>query len=226
MGQARSSTMGRMPTFVDEFGSFGWNANASRHFILTAVWFETPALAVDCERVIAALRATRGLPQTFEFHFASISDTERLAFLNAVSVCSFRYVTSTLQKWRGGKWLEGKMWRKRSYFYERVVAPVVASLKEYLLLAEECKGAPLNEPITYDRCTDKIFHQVLRDQFYRPKAPSGRSLVNKIRSRNSANDSLVQLADMVCGSYAHAFSSSDAYIRILNSRKIGEILIS
>ena len=214
-----------MPTFIDEAGTFGWDASASRSFTLTAIWFETPAFAIACEGVISGVRAALGVPTTFEFHFAEISDAQRISFLNAVSACSFQYVACTLQKWRKNKWLESRMWRKRPYFYQKVVAPVVDRLTEYYLLAEACKQAPLCEPVIFDTHTDKVYRETLRDQFYRPKAPSGRSMVNKVRSHNSANDSLVQLADMVCGAYAHSLVSTPVYINLLKSRKIDHIFI-
>ncbi len=212
-----------MPTFLDESGSFGWGEHASTNFALTAVWFETPALAVACETAIAGVRVVLGLPPTFEFKFAKTNDAQRRAFLNAVSACSFRYVTCTLEKWRGGKWIEGKMWRKRAYFYENIVAPLVDSLQDYLYIAEAAKAGPLNERVTFDENTDPIYCDTLRKQFYRPKTASGRSLVSKIRSGKSTGDSLVQLADMVCGSFVHGRESSDVYIKILKARKIGHI---
>jgi len=215
-----------MPTFIDESGHFGWDDHSSTYFTLTAVWFETPALAVACEEVIAGVRATLGLSPTFEFKFAKNSDAQRTAFLGAVSACPFQYVTCTLRKWRDDRWLEGRMWRKRSYFYEKVVAPVVDSLKEYLLIAEACKAGPLNEPVTFDEHTDPVYCETIRHQFYRPKAPSGRSLVNKVRPGKSESDSLVQLADVVCGSFVHSFESSDVYAKILKTREIGHIFIA
>jgi hypothetical protein len=214
-----------MPTFLDESGSFGWGDHASTYFTLTAVWFETPALAVACEKVIAEVRVALGLPPAFEFKFAKTNDTQRTAFLNAVSVCSFRYVTCTLEKWRRGKWIDGKIWRKRANFYEKIVAPVVDSLKEYLLIADAGKVGPLNERATFDENTDPAYYEALREQFYLPKATSGRSLVSKIRPGKSMGDSLVQLADMVCGSFVHSRHASDVYIKILRSRKIGHIYI-
>ena len=214
-----------MPTFLDESGSFGWSKNASTYFTLTALWFETPALAVECEQVIAGVRAALGLSPAFEYHFAKTCDAQRLAFLHAVSVCSFQYVTCTLEKRRGCKWREGRSWRKRPFFYEKVVAPVVDCLKEYLLNAEACKAAPLAETVTFDEHTDPLYYETLRNLFYRPKAPSGRSLVKKVRPGKSESSSLVQLADMVCGAYVHSFESSDEYINILKARKIEDIII-
>jgi hypothetical protein len=214
-----------MPTFIDESGRFGWDNHSSRYFTLTAVWFETPARAVACEGVIAGVRTALSLSPTFEFKFAKTSHDLRTAFLRAVSACSFHYVTCTLRKWRGDRWLEGRMWRKRSYFYEKVVESVVDRLKEYLLIAEACKAAPLNEPVTFDEHTDSKYREALRDQFYRPKAPSGRSLVNKIREGKSESDSLIKLADMVCGAFVHSFESSDEYVKILETRRIDHIFI-
>jgi hypothetical protein len=214
-----------MPTFLDESGSFGWGKNASTYFTLTALWFETPALARACERVIGGVRAALGLPATFEFKFAKNTPAQRTAFLNAVSACSFQYVTCTLEKWRRGKWIEGRMWRKRAFFYEKVVGPVVDSLKEYLLIAEASKAAPLNESVTFDENTDPFYCRALREQFHRPKAPSGRALVKKIRSGKSDGDSLIQMADMVCGSFVHSCQSSNVYIDILKARKTEHIYI-
>jgi len=214
-----------MPTFIDESGRFGWDEHSSKHFTLTAVWFETSELAITCEKTIADLRANQGLSPDHEFKFTKSSHALRMAFLEAVSVCTFRYVTCTLLKWRGDRWLEGRMWRKRAYFYEKVIEPVVVSLKEYLLIAEACKEGPLNEPVTFDEHTDPKYRDSLRDHFFRPKAPSGRSLVKKVREGRSERDSLVQLADMVCGSFAHSLEPDSEYINLLEKQKIDHLII-
>ena len=70
-----------------------------------------------------------------------------------------------------------------------------------------------------------MYYETLRNEFYRPKAPSGHSLVNKVRPGRSEGDSLVQLADMVCGSYVHSFESSDVYTKMLTTREIEHIFI-
>jgi hypothetical protein len=97
----------------------------SKHFLLTAVWLETSQLAWVCEQTIAGVRTALGLSTTFEFHFAEISDAQRTAFLTAVSTSSFHYLTCTLQKTPKESWLEGRAWRKRPFFFERIVTPVV-----------------------------------------------------------------------------------------------------
>jgi hypothetical protein len=214
-----------MPTFIDESGSFGWGENASKSFTLTAVWFETPEHAVACEEAIAGVRNALGMPAEAEFHFVKTSDEQRNAFFHAVSVCQFHYVTCTLQKWRKGRWLEGSEWRKRAYFYEKLIQPVVNSLQEFLQIAEASKGGPLCERVTFDAHSDPLYYQVLRDEFYRPKAMSGRSYVKKVRPGRSESDSLVQLADMVCSSYAQSFHSSDSYVKMLKAREIEHIFI-
>ncbi len=216
-----------MPTFIDEFGSFGWNDHAAphqTHFTLTAEWFETAEQAVACEQVITGVRAALGMSPDDEFHFTDANNNQRNKFIQAVSACQFQYVTCTLKKWRDGKWLEGRNWRKRQYFFERIIEPVVASLEEYLRIAEARKGRALCERVTHDPHTDPIYKQTLRDKFYGPKAPSGRSLVNKVRP-GKKSDSLVQLADMVCGGYAHSFAASDQYVKLLKPREIAHIVI-
>ncbi len=217
--------MCQMPTFIDESGSFGWKDDSSKHFTLTAVWFETAARAIAGEEVIARIRTKLGLSAAAEFHFAETSHPQRMAFLEAVSTCEFLWITCTLSKWHKNKWLDGRMWRKRPYFYEKVIRPVVNILKDYLLIAECCKGKPLCEPVTYDENDDQIYKEILRNEFYRPKASIGRSLVRKVRPRTSENDSLVQLADMICGSYVHSFQSSEEYMTILQPKVIKHIFI-
>lgn len=214
-----------MPTFIDESGKFDWdNPQASTYFTLAAVWFETPESAFACQKVIADVRTALHVPQTYHFHFTGSTHAHRMAFLTAVSVCDFEYVTCTLQKKPNGKWRE-RAWRKRPYFYEEIIRPVVKRLEGRLQKAEENKKTPLNERVTFDEKTDKVYYETLRNEFYRPKAPSGRSLVNKVRPGKSESNSLVQLADMVCGAVVHTLDASAVYADLLSGRKIDHITL-
>lgn len=208
-----------MPTFVDESGDPGWDENSKAYFTLAALWFQTPEEAFACQEVIAKVRESLGVSPTFEFKFARIRHEQKVAFLTAVAECPFEYVTCTLIKRRGGKWLEGRQWRKREYLYERVIEPVVSSLKTNFEYAQLCKESPLNERVTFDKQTDPIYRRVLRDQFSKPKAASGRSLVTKVKPGNSRALSLVQLADMVCGATVQAIDESEQYARLIQTRR-------
>src|SRR5947209_4700864 len=104
-----------MPTYVDESGDCGMSGRDSAPaFTLTAVWFETGALAQACEQVIAEVREKDlGVPASFEFKFSRINHSQRVAFLEALSACEFCYVACCIQKRRGGKWLVGHKWRDK-----------------------------------------------------------------------------------------------------------------
>jgi hypothetical protein len=208
-----------MPTFIDESGDPGWERDSTPYFTLAAVWFQTPEQSFACEEVIAEVRARLALPPTFEFKFARINHDQKVAFLTAVASCPFSYFTCTIEKHRKGKWLEGRQWQNKGYFYERVVEPVVGSLSDYLLLAELEKGSPLNERVTYDEHTDPQYVGALREQMKKPKAASGRSLVKKVRRGKSKVENLLQLADMVCGSVVHSIYNSGEYEALIKVRE-------
>ena len=209
-----------MPTFIDESGGFGWdNDQAKTYFTLAAVWFETPDAAFACEEVIAGVRIALQLPAAFQFHFTEINHDQRMAFLRAVSVCNFEYVTCTLLKQKQGRWLLGREWRKRDYFFEKIIAPVVQELEGKLQLAQQNKNTPLNEHVVHDKNTDQIYLKTLRNQFIGPKAPTGRSLVKKVREGPKSDD-LIQLVDMVCGAVVNTFDASSVYENLLKGRKM------
>jgi hypothetical protein len=209
-----------MPTFLDESGDPGWNEDSNPYFTLAAVWFERPEDAFACETAIETVRTDLGVASTFEFKFTRISPEQRVAFLTGVAACSFEYVTCTLYKQRaGGRWLEGREWRKHEYLFERVIAPVVDSLAFCYEYAQLCKESPLNERVTFDEHTDPVYCRVLRNQFQKPKATSGRSLVNKVRPAKSRSNRLVQLADMVCGATVHTIFESNEYAHLIRGRR-------
>ncbi len=216
-----------MPTFIDESGSADWdNAQAKDYFTLTAVWFETPEAAFACKDVIDALRGTLGVVADFEFHFTGASPNRRKAFLEAVAACNFEYVACTLRKKRQGKWLAGRPWRKRPYFYDKVIRPVVDALEGRLQQAQQNKATHLNERVTYDEKTDQVYVKSLKTHFRRPKEPkTGRSLVSKVGEGKSDVESLVQLADMICGAVVHTFDASDEYEDIVIGKRIAHIFL-
>jgi hypothetical protein len=99
-----------MQLFADESGGWiGKNRNSPHsHFTFAVVWIETEAMAAACTDAIIQARITNQLGEDFEFHFAEITESQRMAFFSAISKCPFYYAASTIdnrksQVMRGGK---------------------------------------------------------------------------------------------------------------------------
>jgi len=165
------------------------------YFAVAAVICSTPSAIAACETEIQEIRASLGVAENFEFHFARIKDRHRREFLTRVSKCDFTYAACYLDKAK----LVGQEWRDKRYFYEKIIGALADASVEFLMQAQSAKGKALKAKVVVDDNNDPIYFKVIRERFRSIKA-EGKSLVDKVGPGRSRSSNMLQLADMICGS--------------------------
>lgn len=177
--------------------------------------FERAEQARACESAITDLRSRLHLPPDFEFHFAEISNDLRAAFFAAVEGHEFSYTACVVFK----RQLSGREWDDKGHFYREVAGLIVGNLEEDLRIARECKGRILNAKVTVDDNRDPAYLKALKDRFGDLRDGDGRPLVEKVRWGRSRSETLLQLADMVCGAVVRAHQGEPVHRRLVKHRE-------
>ena len=208
-----------MPTFIDESGDTSHSRDAKPFFRLAAVW--VPVAAADPFRAaVADLRAGLGLPADFEFKFHrtwSYPD-RRVGFLNAARAAGFRFAVAAIDK-RSGPWRRadsGEMHYWAAMSLATVVCPLLAE-------RERAAGRRLAESVTVDRNDDRGYLQSIRHAFAGLRlmtVPAG-PFTDTPRFRDSRSDSLLQLADMVCGAAGAALDGDPTWYVSIAAHGLG-----
>jgi hypothetical protein len=201
-----------MLIFLDESGDTGLklDGGSSKYFIVALVAFEDheEALAVDAH--IDLLRQEMGLSDRFEFHFNKMKASQRKKFLLAVAAYEFFYWGVVINKAK----LSGGGFQFDGSFYKYACGLVFEIAKPHLN----------NTIVVVDGSGSKDFRNQLKTYLVRLLAvDSGKCLIKKLKIGDSAKNNLLQLADMVVGAVARAYSGkSDArvYRKLIAHREI------
>lgn len=187
-----------MLVFIDESGDSGMKnkAGSSAFFIVTAVLFEDDEEAEGCDKRIADLREEIGKHECFEFHFNQCSDDLRCQFLTAVSGYGFFYHSIVLNKAK----LWGKGFQHKDSFYKYAAGLVFENAKPNLSQAK----------VVIDRCGNRDFRIQLSRYLQRRMNEGHDVLIKRVAMEASHSNSLLQLADMVCGAVARSFNVAKA----------------
>jgi hypothetical protein len=212
--------VGRMPTFIDESGDPGPEAGSSRHFRLSAVWFESRTHVDEYLDVLAETRRGLRVSPFLEFHFAAITHERRIAFFEGITKTHFYFAVSGFRKDD-----HDRRSLTKSAIQEATIDGLVRHLQEWYLFAEEIKAgnAGLNEKIVYDECQDTQYVRTLKSSFRTLKSSRGanKKLVDDVRPGKSKSDGCLQLADMVLGAVGRHLDGDNVYYDYIRSRMIG-----
>ena len=153
-----------MPTFIDESGDPGPEAGSSRHFRLSAVWFESRADVDEYLAVLAETRRGLGVSPFLEFHFTAITHERRIAFFERITNTHFYFAVSAFRKDD-----HDRRGLTKSVIHRATIEGLARPLQEWYLFAEEFKAgnAGLNEKIIYDECQDVQYVRTLKSSFRR-----------------------------------------------------------
>lgn len=183
-----------MLVFVDESGDTGLKAGAgsSRFITLVLVLFEDAQAAHLAEDRITALRRELGRPENFEFHFKDNSHDLRTAFFQAAAPLPFTYTGFVIDK--GQIYAAGGV---RNTIYKDLCG----------LVFEEAKEQLVNALVKIDRSGGQEFRRELAAYLKRkindPQAAARH--IKRVDMPTSQGNSLLQLADMVCGAVARSY---------------------
>lgn len=183
-----------MLVFVDEGGDTGLKLDqgSSPYFIVTLVVFEDNDEAEAAETRVLLLRRELGLPPEYEFHFSETPERVKAAFFDAILPYNFFYFSIVINK----ATLYGPGFRVKESFYKYTSSLVFENAKQYLSDAI----------VVFDGSGSREFKRQLRAYMRRKmNEPGGIRRIRKIKVQDSKRNSLIQLADMVCGAVARSF---------------------
>lgn len=183
-----------MLVFIDESGDPGFKvaSGSSPVFVMAMVIFENGEAAAQTCLTIDALRANLGFRT--EFKFNKSREEVRSAFLAAVASCPFRVRAIVVEK-------------------ERIRSAVLREDKEAFYnfflktMVRFDNGRLANARVVIDGSGDRAFRRGLTKHVSRNAAQGA---IRDIRFKDSANDPLVQLADMCAGAIARSYRSDRA----------------
>ena len=182
-----------MLVFLDESGDPGIKGKpgSSRYFLVTAVLFKEEEDAAACEQRIAAIREELRMHPSAEFHFNKCRDAHRRHFLERVSDMEFSYLSVVLNKAK----LARPEFASKDAFYKYATS----------LLFENARSRLTRAIITIDKSGNREFHQQLQTYLRRTMNQGAEELIRKVKPESSHSNSLLQLADMICGAVARSF---------------------
>lgn len=173
---------------MDESGDVGFKLDkgSSALFVLTAVIFDDPSAAGDCDTAIDQLRAPLRMHPAEEFHFSGCSNRIKQAFFDRVASEKFKYASFVLNK---GRTFSNKF-STQDGMYGLLSSWLIGDMRSRLKDAK----------VVLDRCADRQFSARLKKVLSQQvKDAGGQPLIRKLVLQDSRSNNLVQLADMVCG---------------------------
>jgi len=198
---------------MDESGDqgFKFDRGSSRFFVLCLVVFENPKDAEETSTKINLLKQKLKLPPTFEFKFSTgTTNKVKEKFFSSVKMTNFFYRAVVIDKKKLLK-----------------THPESAQDAIYLLASEILflRGRQLTQTTLV---LDRINRQFLRkmDYFLKRRLNTRLSkIIKKIKADNSANNNLLQLADMICGAIFRKFTKKNERFYKMTKRKEEELYI-
>lgn len=192
---------------VDDAGDPGLKLEegSSRYFVIAAVLFKDDLDAEEAALKIKRLRQKLGWQQRHEFKFRKTSPEIRKQFLSVMKNCKFEVSLMILNKDSITDVKEFK--NDASKLYNAVI------LKSLQAFDSELKQAH----ILIDGESGSTYRRNVKT-FFRKHLPKG--TMRQLTYRNSVEDNLIQLADMIAGAARRSVErDKDAsYIKLLKKR--------
>jgi len=182
-----------MLVLIDESGdaAFKIAQGSTPVFVISMVVFEDFKVAEDASKAISELRAHWRLKK--EFRFSNCADHIKDAFFAAVAPFEFRVCALVVEK---SAIYSVHLRENKEHFYNFFLQKLLGSTKIAL------KGAI----VKLDGKGDKIYRKELGSYL---RTQLDHNAIKKFKFADSANDSLIQLADMVAGAIARSYRSED-----------------
>lgn len=197
-----------MLIFMDESGDTGFKLNrvSSRYFVLTAVIFDSLEAAEKANEAVKEVRKELKRSESLEFKFSTgTNDRAKELFLRKLSRCEFRYRSVVIDK---------KLLMQREPDPKESI---------YMLVADQlflrAKSRIKNATVFVDLITKSFvqdFNKYLRIRLN----TDIEKLIGEIKHKNSKNNNLLQLADMVCGAIYRKYNrDDDRFYKLIKKRE-------
>jgi hypothetical protein len=185
-----------MLVFVDESGDTGFKfeRNSSLYFTVTAVWFERPRDAENCDAGIDRLAGRIG--RSKEYRFANTTELQRHQFFECANQYDFRFASVVMNKRK----LISDGFRHKESFMKLTIRYAFTHLADAGLR---------DATVVVDRSGSRDFCRTLKSYLKkRIRRADGSSIIKNVRSERSHNNRLIQLSDMVCGAISKSIGGS------------------
>ena len=196
-----------MWVFVDESGDTGFDLPGSSQdwFLVCAVVFESREAMDECERRMAELRKDLGLAAHKEFHFTADNERIRRAGLEAIKECDW--------------WAESVELRKNSEDAGGLRGnPLHGETLRRLFAA--IAGRLERASVKLDGTGDRPFRNLKRKQTSAGARAVSRSALRKVKTADSSDHTLLQVADYVAGALSHdvRVDRDLSYLRLIKEK--------
>lgn len=201
-----------MLIFVDDSGDPGFKIEkgSSKTFVICCIIFDDELEAEKTAIKIKELRRKLKFSDYHEFKFNKCNRKIRERFLREIINCKFRFRAIVMPK---NIIISEELKRSKESFYNYTIKMV---LKHNF-------GTIKNARIRLDGHGDRIFRRELLTYLRKHLNTKEQKIVENIKFRDSKQDVLVQLADMIAGSINRTFdkekTDSRVYWNIIKKRK-------
>lgn len=178
-----------MIVFIDESGDPGFKIarGSSPHFVIVIIVFNEELEAEETALKIKKLRKSLGKSEKFEFKFNKCSREIREAFLHEVKAENYRIRAIVFDK---ETIYSTHLRDNKECFYNFALRQVL----------EHNNNTVKDAKIRLDGRGERLFKRELSTYLRRSLNSQTRKVMKNLRFRDSKNDVLIQLADMVAGS--------------------------
>jgi hypothetical protein len=197
-----------MIIFIDESGDAGFKIakGSSRNFVVVLIIFEDELDAEETALAIKKLRRNLKKSDNFEFKFNKMDKKTRLEFLNTVKKCKFKIRAIVIQK---EKIYSRALRESKDKFYNFVMKEVLKNNNDTIK----------NAKIRLDGLGERTFRRNLSVYLRKNLNDKNKSIIKDLKFRNSKNDVLIQLADVIAGTISKSYdaekSDSKEYIKTI-----------
>ena len=201
-----------MLVFIDESGDPGFKTErgSSSHFVIALVIFDDELNAEETALKIKEFRRDLGKNEKFEFKFNKSNKDLRVAFLSVVKSCKFKIRAIVFAK---NKMYSNYLRSSKDSFYNFALNQILKNNEDTLNQAK----------IRLDGSGDKSFRQNLVNYLKVSLNSKEKQVMKNLRFRDSHQDVLIQLSDMVAGSirrfYDETKGDRQIYRTILKDRE-------
>jgi len=198
-----------MIIFIDESGDAGFKIEkgSSKNFVVVIIIFEDELDAEETALIIKKLRRNLKKPDGFEFKFNKMDKKLRLNFLDAIKKCKFKIRAIVIQK---EKIYSQTLKSSKDKFYNFVMKEVLKNNNNKIK----------NAKIRLDGRGERTFKRNLATYLRKSLNDEKKLIIKDLKFRNSKNDVLIQLADIIAGainkSYDDKKGDSKEYIKTIS----------
>lgn len=201
-----------MLVFIDESGDSGFKTNkgSSPNFVIALVIFNDELVAEETALAIKKLRKQMSYRDAYEFKFNKSNKHHREIFLNTVKPFDFSIRAIVFNK---EKLYSNHLRETKDDFYSFALRMVL----------EHNNDTIKNAKVRLDGSGEKAFRRQLSTYLRRSLNSKTNHIMENLRFRDSTQDVLIQLADMVAGSIRRYYDKSttdwNIYRKLLKSKE-------